>query len=88
MIVGIIFSSIQSLRKIIREIKLIKNIDSVIVYKEFIFIQGFARAILCSWLGVLGAAVGISVLYYPTIWFLAAISASLFLYYRKLLKII
>ncbi len=88
MIGGIIFSSIQSLRKIIREIKQIKNIDSVIVYKEFIFIQGFARAILCSWLGVLGAAVGISVLYYPTIWFLAALSASLFLYYQKLSRLV
>ncbi len=93
---GIILNSIKQLRLVRREAKnafkllhsqqLIAKLDgsadiASLLRKEITFLDGISSAILCSWLGALTAAVGISVAYYPTIWFLSGLSMAIYLYW-------
>ncbi len=59
-----------------------------LLYQEINFLEVVSRGILCSWLGALTAAVGISILYYPTLWFLTAVSIALVIYNEKLISLL
>lgn len=54
------------------------------IESELQFFDLLASAILCSWLGALGAGVGVSVAYYPIFWFLAGLSIAVYLYWTRI----
>lgn len=96
---GIIYFSIKQLRLVRSEYKKISSllyseglrgsvekVGSLIqpLFLEIKFIDALASAILCSWLGALGAGVGVSVVYYPIIWFLSALSMAIYLYWMRI----
>lgn len=52
--------------------------------KEVQFVAGISIAMLSSWFGVLAAALGISTAYYPTLWMMFAMTASIKIYWEKI----
>lgn len=55
-----------------------------LLHDEVRFVIAFSIALLSSWFGVLAAAVGISVAYYPTLWIMMSVTAALYSYWQKL----
>jgi hypothetical protein len=96
---GFIYFSIKQLRQVRSEYKKISgllysehlrgSVDKVgslmqPLSQEIRLIDALASAILSGWLGALGAGVGVSVVYYPILWFLAALSMAIYLYWTRI----
>lgn len=96
---GIILISINQLRQVRKQAKKISNLlysDSLAekreklgpllssVTSELKFVDLLSAAVLCSWLGALGAGVGVSVAYYPILWLLAGFSMAIYLYWTRI----
>ena len=70
-----------------KDSKVSNSIDQNII-SEITYIENAARALLSSWAGLLVAAAGISVTYYPPLWLMVALSVSLWIYSKEIQSVL
>jgi hypothetical protein len=54
------------------------------LHKEIVFLRNLSPVVFSSWFGMLVAAVGISVAYYPPFWLYCALSLSIHIYFERI----
>lgn len=55
-----------------------------VLHKEIIYVRNLSATIFSSWFGLLAAALGISIAYYPPFWLYCALSLGMFIYIKKI----